>query len=71
MYTQYREAGLTPKEVADMLGCSAWTVRELAKRKALPHYKVGSRYLFTRASIEKWVTRQEKQSQGGEFDGIG
>lgn len=58
----YRETGLTPKEAGELIGCSAYTVKELARGNRIPFYRVGSRYLFTRATLMDWITDQEQNN---------
>lgn len=54
--------GLKPKEAAAFIGCSEYTIKQLAREKKIPHYRVGVRLLFTRAALEKWIANQEKQN---------
>lgn len=58
----YRETGLTPQEAGELIGCSAYTVKELARGNRIPFYRVGSRYLFTRAALMDWIADQEKNN---------
>lgn len=46
---------LTVNEVAEMLGLSKDIVYRLAREGTLPSVKAGSRVLFHRPSIEKWL----------------
>lgn len=57
-----KETGLTPKEAGELIGCSAYTVKELARGNRIPFYRVGSRYLFTRAALMDWITDQEQNN---------
>ena len=57
-----KERGLTPQEAADLIGCSAYTVKELARGNRIPFYRVDSRYLFTRAALMDWIADQEKKN---------
>ena len=36
-----------PEDIAEALGCSAWWVREKARRREIPFVKVGGAYRFT------------------------
>jgi excisionase family DNA binding protein len=38
---------LEPREVAALLGCSEWWVKEQARRRRIPFTKVGGAYRFT------------------------
>ncbi|TYO97045.1 helix-turn-helix domain-containing protein [Desulfallas thermosapovorans] len=50
------------KEAAEMLGVSEWTIYDWARRKIIPHIKVGKRVLFRRSSILQWLDEQEAAS---------
>ena len=70
MNTEIKETGLTPEDAGALIGCSAYTVKELARGKRIPFYKIGSRYMFTRSALMKWITEQEIENykpkqQGG------
>lgn len=62
MSTGIKETGLTPEEAGELVGCSAYTIKELARGKRIPFYKVGARYMFTRSALMKWIENQEKQN---------
>lgn len=57
-----KEMGLTPEEAGALIGCSAYTVKDYCRRNAIPFYKIGTRYRFTRASLKKWSADQEKEN---------
>ena len=57
-----KETGLVAKEVAEILGCSEYIVRQKVRERKLPHYKVGRRIFFTRSGIENWMREQEQSS---------
>lgn len=57
-----KETGLTPVEAAALIGCSVYTIKELARGNKLPFYKIGSRYRFTRSALLKWMTDQEEKN---------
>ncbi len=46
---------LNPEQVAKILGLSAYTVREYARKGILTAHKVGRSWRFSRASVEDWV----------------
>lgn len=55
---------LTAQEVSEYFfsgEVSYWTVLKMAKVGELPHFKVGSRYLFNRASLMNWQAAQEQR----------
>lgn len=55
----YKETGISPKEAAELIGCSADTIKELARCKSIPFYKVGAHYRFTRTALLNWISEQE------------
>ena len=57
-----KETGLTPVEAGALIGCSAYTIKEMARGNRIPHYRVGNRYLFTRSALLKWMIDQENQN---------
>jgi excisionase family DNA binding protein len=48
-----------PVEVARLLRCSEWWVREQARRRRVPFIRVGGRYLFTAEHVAELVRRFE------------
>jgi len=52
---------LTALELAMYLRIHPTTVYKLAKRGALPAFKVGGDWRFNRASIEKWLESRKNQ----------
>ena len=51
-------------EVADLIGCSSWTVRQTLIPRGLPHFRsaASGRLIFYEAQIVRWI---ENQQQGG------
>lgn len=50
----------TKEQVAEFIGLSPDTVRKMAEKKTLPHYKLGHKCLrFDEQEIKEWV-RQRK-----------
>lgn len=49
-------------EAAALLGLSVWTLYDLARRRAIPHVRVGRRVLFRRTSLLAWLDQQEAAS---------
>jgi len=56
---------LTIREVARLLGCSAWTVRQSYLPKGLPHLRSGplGKLIFYRNQVVRWIL--EHQKKGG------
>ena len=55
-------------QVAALLGCSVWTVRQRYLPYGLPHFRIGSagKFLFYRNQIVRWILEKQKQ-KGGEI----
>lgn len=56
---------LTIREVAALLGCSAWTVRHAYLPKGLPYLRSGplGKLIFYRTQVVEWIL--EHQRKGG------
>jgi len=52
---------LNIRQVATLLGCSVWTVRQRWMPKGLPHLRSGptSRITFFEAEVIRWLKRQQ------------
>nr|WP_239086127.1 helix-turn-helix domain-containing protein [Streptomyces parvus] len=50
-----------PEEVAKVLGCSAWWVKDRARRGLIPHTRVGRAYRFTGAHLAEIVCLHEER----------
>jgi excisionase family DNA binding protein len=53
---------LKAKEAAKYLGISYCKLLELAKSRKIPHIRAGSRVLFRKESLDRWMTDQETSS---------
>jgi phage terminase Nu1 subunit (DNA packaging protein) len=55
------------KEVASLIGCSAWTVRQKHVRQGLPCFRSGSsgRMTFYRNQVVAWILERQKEQKGG------
>jgi hypothetical protein len=53
-------------EVAALLGCSPWTVRQRYLRQGLPHLQASARgkLIFFREQIIAWVEKRQRQKGG-------
>lgn len=60
-----KEFGLTSKEAAQLVGCSEYKIKEMARGKNIPFYRVGVRYMFTRSALIEWIRQQEKDNSAG------
>ena len=56
-------APVSIRQVADLLGCSAWTVRQKWIPKGLPHLRSGpsGRLTFFSNQVVAWVLAQQKK----------
>lgn len=59
---QVEKYGMDTKEASIFIGCSAYTIRELARKKQIPHYKIGNRIMFTKQALMKWIDKQENRN---------
>ncbi|MFC9847902.1 helix-turn-helix domain-containing protein [Streptomyces sp. NPDC060223] len=50
-----------PDEIAEALGCSAWWVKDRARRGLIPHTRVGRAYRFTAAHLAEIVRLHEER----------
>ena len=57
---------LTIREVAQLLGCSPWTVRHRYLREGLPHLRTGptGKLIFYRHQVIRWVLAKQQQKGG-------
>lgn len=59
---------LSIREVAGLLGCSPWTIRQKYLPQGLPHLRTsaGGRLVFFRLQVIRWILkRQEIHRKGG------
>jgi hypothetical protein len=54
---------LSIREVARVIGCSAWTVRHRHLPQGLPHFRSGpmGKLVFYRNQIVQWILQQQKK----------
>jgi hypothetical protein len=53
------------REVAKMIGCSSWSVRQTLLPKGLPHWRSGpsGKLIFYRDQIIRWVLNQQTKER--------
>lgn len=53
------------REIAKLIGCSAWTVRQRYLPQGLPHFRSGpnAKLIFYKNQVIRWLLRQ--QEKGG------
>jgi hypothetical protein len=56
---------LTIRVVSEMLGCSAWTIRQRYLPEGLPHLRSGpgGKLVFFRNQVIHWILQQQNQTQ--------
>lgn len=64
VYLDYEGDSLKPCEAAKFIGCSVYTIKEMARNKKIPHYRVGARILFRKSSLKNWIEKQERENWG-------
>lgn len=57
---------LSIRDVAQLLGCSAWTVRQRYLPQGLPHLRAcsGGRIVFFREQVIAWILKRQQQKGG-------
>jgi len=57
---------LTIHEVAEILGCSPWTVRQRHLPQGLPHLRASARgkIVFFRQQVIAWIEKRQRQKGG-------
>ncbi len=55
------------KQVAELIGCSAWTVRQKHVKAGLPCFRSGpsGRMIFYRNQVTAWILERQKEQKGG------
>jgi phage terminase Nu1 subunit (DNA packaging protein) len=55
------------KQVAALIGCSAWTVRQKHLPRGLPCFRSGpsGRLTFYKNQVVAWILERQKEQQGG------
>lgn len=49
-----------PEEIAEALGCSTWWVKDRARRRLIPHTRVGRAYRFTTEHLAAIIRLHEE-----------
>jgi phage terminase Nu1 subunit (DNA packaging protein) len=55
------------KQVAALVGCSAWTIRQKHLKAGLPCFRSGpsGRLTFYRNQVVAWILEKQKEQKGG------
>jgi hypothetical protein len=58
---------MTIEQVAALLGCSVWTVRQRYLRQGLPHLRAcaSGKLVFFREQVVGWILKRQQQRQKG------
>jgi hypothetical protein len=58
---------LNIQDVADLLGCSVWTIRKKCIPRGLPHFRIGTtgKLVFYRVQVTHWILKQQELYRGG------
>ncbi len=59
-------APLTVRDVARLLGCSVWTVRQRCLPEGLPYFRVAKtgKLIFYRNQVTRWILEKQKRKGG-------
>jgi hypothetical protein len=51
------------REVAELIGLSPWTVRQVLLKKGLPHFRSGAsgKLIFYRDQVIRWITKSQEE----------
>jgi len=54
---------MTIREVASLIGCSPWSVRQTLLRQGLPYWRSGpsGKLVFYHNQVVRWLLRQQEQ----------
>lgn len=61
--TQVNDPLLDPRQVGEMLGLSAYTVREKARKRELPAIRLGKFWRFRESALRAWIEQQERPAR--------
>ncbi len=67
MQTEVLGDPLGIRDVARLIGCSAWSVRQRFVPQGLPHFRSGpsGKLIFYRDQVIRWVLQKQIQQKGG------
>ncbi|RDW17098.1 DNA-binding protein [Oceanobacillus arenosus] len=55
---------MTVKEMAAYLGVHLDTVYKMARANEIPHFRLRSKILFSKGTVDAWIENQQEQSKG-------
>lgn len=50
---------LTVKELSGLLGVHTDTIYKMARKREIPHFRIGGKILFSSHKVEAWIHDQE------------
>lgn len=53
---------MTVEELGTYIGASTVKVYAMVRANQIPHYRIGSKILFRKTTIDKWISEQEVQA---------
>lgn len=60
-----------PEEIASVLGCSVWWVKDRARRRAIPFTRVGRAYRFSGDHLAEIIRKHEERPAGrSQYPGV-
>lgn len=62
METFKTKTNFSATEAAKYLGISYWLIIKLVREKKIPHCRLGSRIIFRKETLEKFIIEQEIES---------
>lgn len=54
---------LDPEQAGELLGVSAYTVREMARKRELPAIRLGKFWRFRESSLRAWIDDRERAAR--------
>ena len=54
----YKPQTITPKQLAEYLGCSINTAYDLCRRRDFPSFKIGRKILIIESELHSWMLKQ-------------
>lgn len=56
---------MTVKDAAPYIGASEYKLREMVREKLVPAYRIGSKIMFRKTTLDQWIEQQEAQNSAG------
>ena len=59
------EKFLNVRELAELIPFSAWSINQLCRDEAIPHYRMNGRCYFKLSKIKPWIESKEQKMRRG------